>query len=546
MVQSAQSTFEVCHEITSYQYQRAELGVMLIDGDLNPVLPAPPAPPPGPPGPARRLLTIDYFVALSPADADALPAASGGLSTAGTVGVAVAGAALVLLAALFGFTRRRKEEKLLSFSAQDLSTSVLNSATRTDLDDLDDAFGTNTGTVVSSVVCRCASQLCTVCNPSGSVAGTTMFLPVSLAPGDKSRLSAVSEASNEINKSQAAEEVVATYEVSASEASARRTSRSDVPLTPTPPSLATQDLNAALFAGNWELVAMIAEELDGNEAAQSAFQRSAAPMPEDKSQFSAIKSVHTTFVAGLAAENEWGLVAEIARDLASNDTDANTLPPPATGGLSDEQAEIHAAQVLALVLKIAPDEADNVEIMMKEFEGRVPELIEQLSAIHERSVAHASRQVSNTLSRKFSCQTTHPPHSQVNQVNAKRAAKKTVKQTRLSSVDNGAERTAVVNVITSGDIDRLVKRTEFDAILARANEPFHFTSIDRTISLDDIAEQKAQLIASLFAAGEVSGIKAACEAFSKPNSKSGSVSDFSDEEEAGGDEEGKGFEVFAK
>ena len=42
MVQSAQSTFEVCHEITSYQYQRAELGVMLIDGDLNPVLPAPP------------------------------------------------------------------------------------------------------------------------------------------------------------------------------------------------------------------------------------------------------------------------------------------------------------------------------------------------------------------------------------------------------------------------------------------------------------------------------------------------------------------------
>ena len=80
------------------------------------------------------------------------------------------------------------------------------------------------------------------------------------------------------------------------------------------------------------------------------------------------------------------------------------------------------------------------------------ELIEQLSAIHERSVAHASRQVSNTLSRKFSCQTTHPPHSQVNQVNAKRAAKKTVKQTRLSSVDNGAERTAVVNVITSGDM----------------------------------------------------------------------------------------------
>ena len=87
-----------------------------------------------------------------------------------------------------------------------------------------------------------------------------------------------------------------------------------------------------------------------------------------------------------------------ARNLAiQSDANSTTSPSVATNDISEsasnnlKRAETRA-EVEALVRRVVPDEIDNIDEMMNQFQGREEELVETLRTMQERSIAARQRE----------------------------------------------------------------------------------------------------------------------------------------------------------
>jgi len=183
-------------------------------------------------------------------------------------------------------------------------------------------------------------------------------------------------------------------------------------------------------------------------------------------------------IQSLIDEDEWKAVAAIARELAAADT--SEAHPAKKASDVDDLEEIRD-RVTELVGRIAPEEIVNVNIMMAEFEGRERDLMDQLTLIHERNIAHASRLVS--------------------QSNAKKAVREEIKAKRASVP------------VTALDVDQAVARRDWAGLKAMGFCCEKFEDSQRTVKLSSSNSQKSDLIISLFKGGEKGGIAAACDAF---------------------------------
>jgi hypothetical protein len=377
------------------------------------------------------------------------PAASSRTWTAAvTIGSAAAFAAIAGLLLGRNHFNKKKQSSAVGGTEGNSDDDDIHPATSNQLESMEtsSAVPTNADDANSTVVCRCQSQLCDVCNKDVE---STKFVSVSggdASAGGETRL------------------VVPTFE----------------------------DMNKALFDGNWTLVAAIAEEIERDSRTGNAFDETRLKSPANDaenrslaSNMTGLKSLKVGHIERFIAEDEWLEVAEIARELVLAE-EKSAAAPKESKKRSAKSAKEVKARVVELVTKIAPEELSNVDAMLAEFDGREEELVDQLTSIHERSIAGQSRVVA--------------------QSKAKKAARKTVK---------AKKKAASVSEITTVDVDGMVVKGDWAGLKALAEKKVAFKEAKRTLALDNIQAQKSDLLASLFMASDFEGIGAACTAFSE-------------------------------
>jgi len=176
-----------------------------------------------------------------------------------------------------------------------------------------------------------------------------------------------------------------------------------------PPSgkVSREDLNAAIEAGDWAMVGATAALLadsshsDLSLSAQSSGRSllsSSSHSAEGSSVNSSVNtSAHRTReLDRMVDRGDWeGVVLAAAQfeGTGSRSQDEDTMGSDSllTGTQVSRSKEELRAEVERLVRRVVPDEVDNIDEMMLQFEGREDELIETLRTMQERNVAQRAR-----------------------------------------------------------------------------------------------------------------------------------------------------------
>ena len=178
------------------------------------------------------------------------------------------------------------------------------------------------------------------------------------------------------------------------------------------------DLDSAIEAGNWgqvgALAAILASKGQSTPPARGSSRSAAASKSQDSSTYdTTLDRARAVEIDKLVDAGDWqGVVLAAARfeadqtfdgESASNSsrwtgsaTSAKTgsaaTGDHSTSGVSNQrgQEEIRA-EVEALVRRVVPEEADNINEMMTQFKGREEELVETLRRMQERAIASRAR-----------------------------------------------------------------------------------------------------------------------------------------------------------
>jgi len=161
------------------------------------------------------------------------------------------------------------------------------------------------------------------------------------------------------------------------------------PSQPSQSKVTRSDLDAAIEAGDWAAVGATAALL-----AQSSDVTDTASERQDStdSRASVGSSARITELDRLVEAGDWeGVVLAAAKYEGASDAGSTQNQ----SSLGDRDAEMRVseirAEVEALVRRVIPDEIDNIDEMMLQFEGREQELVETLRTMQERSVAQRAR-----------------------------------------------------------------------------------------------------------------------------------------------------------
>jgi len=165
-----------------------------------------------------------------------------------------------------------------------------------------------------------------------------------------------------------------------------------------------EDLNAAIEAGDWAMVgataALLADtsnsehSLSGTEAesTNTSEARVGSTITDSSESSTRAKELDRMVVSG-----DWeGIVLAAAQfEGESVQKDEETMGSASVGmsigERSQKDKEELRAEVEKLVRRVVPDEVDNIDEMMLQFEGREEELIETLRTMLERNVAQRAR-----------------------------------------------------------------------------------------------------------------------------------------------------------
>lgn len=214
-------------------------------------------------------------------------------------------------------------------------------------------------------------------------------------------------------------------------------------------AVSKDDLTKQIEAGDWAAVGAIAALL-ANDSGSTAGSVSSGMSSEFSASSSGVSSGLSSSLSGtsrdrarvaeldrLVDDGNWeGVVLAAAKFEAESDRDAKSVgsasgknsyksatersffsaaSPSVSTNVSDtlKRAEIRA-EVEALVHRVVPEEIDNVDEMMMQFQGREEELVETLRTMQERTIAARQREASRR--------------------NAKREAKKLAKETKKANV----------------------------------------------------------------------------------------------------------------
>jgi hypothetical protein len=180
------------------------------------------------------------------------------------------------------------------------------------------------------------------------------------------------------------------------------------------------DLDSAIEAGNWgqvgALAAILASKGQSTPPARESSRSAAASKSQDSSTRDAsIDRARAVEIDKLVDAGDWqGVVLAAARfeadqtfdgesysasnssrwtgSGASTKTGSLATGDHSTSGVSNQrgQEEIRA-EVEALVRRVVPEEADNINEMMTQFKGREEELVETLRRMQERAIASRAR-----------------------------------------------------------------------------------------------------------------------------------------------------------
>ncbi|KAL7534749.1 hypothetical protein ACHAXR_006057, partial [Thalassiosira sp. AJA248-18] len=177
---------------------------------------------------------------------------------------------------------------------------------------------------------------------------------------------------------------------------------SDHPTSPPAKAKVTrEDLNRAIDAGDWAVVGATAALLaDTTHASSMSSAESQGGIRSSESFQTTESSNHQAAeLDRMVDTGDWeGVVLAAAQYEGSSglnqDEDTHMLSKDNTSESGEQSlkdlAEIRA-EVERLVRRVVPDEVDNIDEMMQQFEGREPELVETLRTMQERSVAKRAR-----------------------------------------------------------------------------------------------------------------------------------------------------------
>jgi hypothetical protein len=179
------------------------------------------------------------------------------------------------------------------------------------------------------------------------------------------------------------------------------------------------DLDSAIEAGNWgqvgALAAILASKGQSTPPARGSSRSAAASKSQDSSTYdTSLDRARAVEIDNLVDAGDWqGVVLAAARFEADQTFDGESsvsnssrwtgsgtsaktgsvaTGDHSTSGVSNQrgQEEIRA-EVEALVRRVVPEEADNINEMMTQFKGREEELVETLRRMQERAIASRAR-----------------------------------------------------------------------------------------------------------------------------------------------------------
>ena len=179
---------------------------------------------------------------------------------------------------------------------------------------------------------------------------------------------------------------------------------SDHPTSPPAQNRVTrEDLNAAIEAGDWAVVGATAALLADTDHSSESEHRG-GPLSTQTSQSFQTESSESNHRAAeldrMVEHGDWeGVVLAAAQfegssSIQGEDEDtqfSSNVSTTENGSPSSEEKEEIRAEVERLVRRVVPDEIDNIDEMMIQFEGREAELVETLRTMQERSVAQRAR-----------------------------------------------------------------------------------------------------------------------------------------------------------
>jgi len=168
------------------------------------------------------------------------------------------------------------------------------------------------------------------------------------------------------------------------------------------PKVTRDDLNAAIEAGDWAVVgataALLADTDHSSSMSMSESEQGLQPSIQTSESFQTETSESNHRAEELdrmvEAGNWEGVVLAAAQFEGASPQDENTQfssNVDSSSSPSTEDKEAIRAEVERLVRRVVPDEIDNIDEMMLQFEGREPELVETLRTMQERSVAQRAR-----------------------------------------------------------------------------------------------------------------------------------------------------------
>jgi hypothetical protein len=148
-----------------------------------------------------------------------------------------------------------------------------------------------------------------------------------------------------------------------------------------------EDLDAAIEAGDWGAVGATAALLANSSDHDSGSEKM---LTAKESNVSDLENSRTNELDRLVEAGDWEGVVMAAAQF-EGDSDGGSL----NDSRNHQSKEEIRAEVETLVKRVVPDEIDNIDEMMVQFEGREDELIETLRTMHERNVAQRARAAVN-------------------------------------------------------------------------------------------------------------------------------------------------------
>jgi len=156
------------------------------------------------------------------------------------------------------------------------------------------------------------------------------------------------------------------------------------------------DLDMAIAAGDWAAVGATAALLAGTSKSgkdgqeESGSKLSSSFLQDDSS------SISREELDDLVSAGNWkGVVLAASNHMDEERSEASgSVEEDSSGGGSKQERDMSEirSEVELLVKRVVPDELDNIDEMMLQFQGREEELVETLRTMQERTVAQRARQ----------------------------------------------------------------------------------------------------------------------------------------------------------